>query len=62
MFYYKKDLLTYLPSALSYYLNLRSDTRRKSRLPDLNVLSLHYGGQLKTAVELEAGEKIDCKR
>ena len=22
----------------------------------------HYGGQLKTAVEKEAGEKIDCKR
>ena len=22
----------------------------------------HYGGQLKTAVEQEAGEKIDCKR
>ena len=22
----------------------------------------HYDGQLKTAVEQEAGEKIDCKR
>ena len=22
----------------------------------------HYGGQLKTVVEREAGEKIDCKR
>ena len=22
----------------------------------------HYGGQLKTAIEKEAGEKIDCKR
>ena len=32
---------------------LRSDTRHKSRLSHVNM---------KTAVEQEAGEKIDCKR
>ena len=39
---------------------LRSDARHESRLCHVNVLLRHYGGQLKTAVEQEAGEKIDC--
>ena len=39
-----------------------SDTRHKSRLSHVNIFLRHYGGQLKTAVEQEAGEKIDCKR
>ena len=41
---------------------LRSDPHHKSRLSHLNVLLRHYGGQLKTALEQEAGEKIDDKR
>ena len=41
---------------------LCSDTRHKSRLSHVNVFLRHYGGQLKTAVEQEAGEHIDCKR
>ena len=40
---------------------LRSDMRHKSRLSHVNVFLSHYGGQLKTAVEQEAGEKIDWK-
>ena len=40
----------------------RSDTRHKSRLSQVNVFLRHYGRQLKTALEQEAGEKIDCKR
>ena len=36
--------------------------RQKSRLSHVNIVLRHYGGQLKTAVEQEAGEKIDCKR
>ena len=36
--------------------------RQKSRLSHVNIILRHYGGQLKTAVEQEAGEKIDCKR
>ena len=39
-----------------------SDTRHKSRLSHVNVFLRHYGGQLKTAVEQEAGGKIDWKR
>ena len=42
---------------------LRSDT--KSQITPLSHESFflrHYGGQLKTVVEQEAGEKIDCKR
>ena len=38
---------------------LRSGTRHKSPFSQVNV---YYGGQLKTAVEQEAGKKIDCKR
>ena len=41
---------------------LRSDTRHKSRFPHVIVFLRHYGGQLKTAVKQEAGEKIYCKR
>ena len=36
--------------------------RQKSRLSHVNGFLRHYGGQLKTKVEPEAGEKIDCKR
>ena len=36
--------------------------RHKSRLSHVNIYLRHYGGQLKTAVEQEAGEKIGCKR
>ena len=42
------------------YSPLRS--RHKSRLSHVNVLLRHYGGQLKTAIEQEVGEKIDPKR
>ena len=38
-----------------FSLILRSDIRQKSRLS-------HVNGFLKTAVEQEAGEKVDCKR
>ena len=36
--------------------------RHKSHLSLLNVFLRHYRGQGKTAVEQEAGEKIDFKR
>ena len=36
--------------------------RHKLRFSHVNILLSHYGGQLKTAVEQEEGEKIDCKR
>ena len=36
--------------------------RHKAKLYHLNLLLCHFGGQLKTAVEQEVGEKIDCKR
>ena len=36
--------------------------RLKSRLSHVNVFLRHHGGQLKTAVEQEAGKKIDWKR
>ena len=32
----------------------------KSRLSHVNVVLRYYAGQLKTAIEQEAGEKIDC--
>ena len=40
---------------------LCSDKRHKARLSHVNIFLRHYGGQLKTAVEQEAGEKIACK-
>ena len=41
---------------------LRFKTHHKSRFSHVNVFFRHYGGQLKTAVEREVGEKIYCKR
>ena len=41
---------------------LSSDTRHKSRFSLVNVFLRYYEGQLKPAVEQEAGEKIDWKR
>ena len=43
-------------------MELRSDTRQISHLSHVNLILRYYGGQLKTAIEQEAGEKIDCKR
>ena len=40
---------------------LCSDKRHKARLSHVNIFLRHYGGQLKTAVEQDAGEKIACK-
>ena len=34
----------------------------KSHLSHMNIFLHYYGGQLKTVVEHEAGEKIGCKR
>ena len=36
--------------------------RHKSHLSHVNIFLRHYGGQLKTAVEQEVGEKIGFKR
>ena len=41
---------------------LRSDTTWKIALFLLECFLRHYEWQLKTAVEKEAAEKIDCKR
>ena len=37
-------------------------SRQKSRIFHVNLLLRHYGGQLETTVEQEAGKKIDCKK
>ena len=41
---------------------LQSDTRSQITHFSHECFLRHYGGQLKRAVEKEAGEKIDCKR
>ena len=41
---------------------LCSDTKSQIMPFSPECFLSHYGGQLKTAVEKEAGEKMDCKR
>ena len=41
---------------------LRSDTASQITPFSRECFLRYYGGQLKTAVEQEAGKKIDCKR
>ena len=56
-YYPQPHCLIYWPST-----TLCSDTTSKITPFSRECFLRYYGGQLKTAVEQEAGEKVDCKR
>ena len=61
-FYNKcKQILRYLLDDINSDIILCSDTSQITPFSRECFLR-HYGGQLKTSVEQEAAEKIDCKR
>ena len=52
-----QEIFTWFDSSI-----LRSDTVSQITLFSRDYFLRYYGGQLKIAVEREAGEKIGCKR
>ena len=53
-FFFEVGLFLYIGKGPSI---LRSDTRHKSRHSQVNVSLRHYGGQLKTALGQEEGDR-----